>query len=119
MGSCFSSLRSRCNSLWSKLWPRWFQRSPPHGPRAAGASDHGRLPDIEAGKGEEESKAPCPSTPPPTPKKRALLVGITYHDSTDPMWTPLDGPHVDVMHFQKLLIGAYFIRRSVVFFYGP
>ena len=53
------------------------------------------------------------------PKKRALLVGITYHDSTSPIWTPLEGLHVDVMHFQKLLIGAYFIRRSVVLFYGP
>jgi hypothetical protein len=115
MGARLSSLRSRCNSLWS----RWFQWSPPPlRPAGASPSHHERLPDIEEGDGEGENKAPYPSPPPPPPKKRALLVGITYHDSTSLTWTPLDGPHVDVMQFQKLLIGAYFIRRSVVFFYG-
>jgi hypothetical protein len=76
-------------------------------------SHHEPLADIEEGEGE--SNAPYPSPP---PKKRALLVGITYHDSPSPIWTPLDGPHVNVKHFQELLIGAYFIYLSVVFFYG-
>jgi hypothetical protein len=79
-------------------------RNPPH---------HERLPDIE--EGERERNAPYPS---PLPKKRALLVSITYHNSTSPIWTPLNGPHIDVKHSQLLLIRAYFINRSVVFFHG-
>lgn len=54
-----------------------------------------------------------PSQP---PKMRALLVGITYHDSTSPVWTPLDGPDVDVKQFKELLIRAHFIHRSAIFF---
>jgi hypothetical protein len=46
-----------------------------------------------------------------TPKRRALLIGISYHDSTDPMWTPLVGPHDDVDHFWELLICVYSIHR--------
>ena len=110
MGALLSSLRARSISLWS----RWSQCSPPLQPAEASCSSHHeRLPDIEEGEGE--SKAPYPSPP---PKKRALLIGITYYDSTSPIWTPLDGPHVDVKHFQELLIRAHFIHRSVVFFYG-
>ncbi|KAN0118331.1 Caspase domain containing protein [Russula decolorans] len=98
MGALLSSLRSRCISLWS----RWSQCSPPLPPAEASCSSHHeRLPDIEE---EGESKVPYPSPP---PKKRALLIGITYHDSTSPLWTPLDGPHVDVKHFQQLLIHTY------------
>jgi len=104
MGALISSLRSRCITLCS----RWFRWSPPLRPGASCPSHHERLRDIEEG----EIKAPCPSPP---PKKRALLVGIAYLGSTSPIWTPLDGPHVDVEHFRKLLIRAYFIHRSVVF----
>jgi hypothetical protein len=49
-----------------------------------------------------------------TSKRRAsrtLLVGISYHDSTHPVWTPLEGPHVDVDHFRELLIRVYSIYR--------
>lgn len=110
MGTVFSSLRSRCISLWSR-WSRWRPRLRP---AASFPSDHERLPDVEEGAGE--SKVPYPISPPP--KKRALLVGITYRDSASPTWAPLDGPHIDVSHFEKLLIRAYFIYRSVAFFYG-
>ena len=110
MGARLSSLRSRCTSLWS----RWFRWSPR--PRPAEASfHHERLPDIEQGEGERESKVPYRSPP---PKKRALLVGITYRDSASPIWTPLDGPHVDIEHFQDLLIRAYSGHRGIVFFDG-
>jgi hypothetical protein len=114
MGALFSSLRSRLS-----LWSRWSA------PLRPGASSHHErladsehLPDIEEGEGE--IKAPHPDPPPsPPPKKRALLVGITYHGSTSLTWTPLDGPHVDVMHFQKLLIRAYFISSERPFLLWP
>ena len=41
----------------------------------------------------------------PTSKRRALLVGISYHHSRSELWSPLDGPHEDVDRFRKLLIG--------------
>src|SRR6266403_4390333 len=107
MGALLSSLRTRCITLRSR-WSKFKCSSPPVRPGDS-SSRHERLADIEEG----ESKAPRPR-----PKKRALLVGISYHDSTSPIWTPLDGPHVDIRLFQKLLVRAYFIHRSVVFFYG-
>jgi hypothetical protein len=67
-------------------------RNPAHQPH------HEPLPDIEG-----EGETPYPG---PLPKKRALLVGITYHSSISSIWTPLICPHVDVKHFQELLIGA-------------
>jgi hypothetical protein len=114
MGALLSSLRSRCISLWSRLSSlRPGASCPSHHERLPE-----RLPDIEEGEGE--SKAPYPGPPPsPPPKKRALLVGISYHDSTSPIWTPLDGPHVDVDHFQKLLIRAYFISSERRFLLWP
>ena len=46
-----------------------------------------------------------------TPKRRALLIGISYHDSTDPVWIPLVAPRVNVDHFWELLICVYSIHR--------
>ncbi|KAN0136650.1 Caspase domain containing protein [Lactarius tabidus] len=43
----------------------------------------------------------------PTTKRRALLVGISYHHSPSDIWPPLDGPHEDVNRFRELLIGTY------------
>jgi ankyrin repeat protein len=51
----------------------------------------------------------------PTPKRRALLIGISYHDSNSPIWVPLVPPHGDVESFQELLIRVYFIHWSVAF----
>ena len=45
------------------------------------------------------------------PKRRALLIGISYDDSTDPLWTPLVGPHEDVDQFRELLIRVYSIHQ--------
>ena len=45
-----------------------------------------------------------------TTKRRALLIGISYHNSTDPMWGPLDGPYGDVALFRELLTRVYFIH---------
>ena len=49
----------------------------------------------------------------PRPRRRALLVGISYHDSTDPVWTPLEGPFFGVHHFLDLLIRVYIIHQSL------
>ena len=86
-----------------------------------------KRPDHKPTRAEEESKAhvPAPERPRhkpswagakskvhvPTPKRRALLIGITYHNSTDPMWGSLVGPHDDVDRFRELLIRVYFIHR--------
>ena len=86
-----------------------------------------KRPDHKPTRAEEESKAHVPAPerprhePPcagaeskdhvPTPKRRALLIGITYHDSIDPMWTSLVGSHDDVDRFRELLIRVYFIHR--------
>lgn len=51
----------------------------------------------------------------PRTKRRALLVGISYIGSTDPVWTPIDGLHDDVDRFRGLLIRVYFIHRSAGF----
>ncbi|KAI0299856.1 caspase domain-containing protein, partial [Russula brevipes] len=42
-----------------------------------------------------------------TPKRRALLIGISYHRTQSKIWTPLDGSHEDVERFRKLLIETY------------
>ena len=47
----------------------------------------------------------------PGPKRRALLVGISYEGSIDPVWTPLDHPYDDVDNFRKLLISVSSIHR--------
>jgi len=39
------------------------------------------------------------------PKRRALLVGISYIHTG--VWEVLEGTHVDVKRFRQLLIGAY------------
>ena len=39
------------------------------------------------------------------PKRRALLVGITYSSPSN-TWSPLDGPHGDVDQYRDLLISA-------------
>ena len=41
----------------------------------------------------------------PTSKRRALLVGISYHHSLSEPWSPLDGSHEAVDRFRELLIG--------------
>ena len=41
----------------------------------------------------------------PTSKRRALLIGISYHHSLSELWSPLDSPHEDVDRFRELLIG--------------
>jgi hypothetical protein len=54
----------------------------------------------------------------PTTKRRALLVGISYHHSPSDIWPPLDCPHEDVDRFRELLIGEQvftaleFVRES-------
>ena len=51
-----------------------------------------------------------------TPKRHErhepLLVGISYYDGTHPVWTPLEGPHVDVDHFQELVLYGRFVKSS-------
>lgn len=104
MGALLSSLRTRCIILWFRL-SNWL----PYRPWWAG------------------SPYPCPYQKPPrdvdkrdtkaygpAPKRRGLLVGISYYDSTDPMWPPLETSHVNVDQFQYLLIRVYFIHRSVI-----
>ena len=72
---------------------------------------------------EEESEADVPPPDRPLPdaneqskvnapksKRRALLVGITYKDSTDEVWTPLEYPHDDVDRFRELLISVYSVH---------
>ena len=73
---------------------------------------------------EEESEAHVPASERPLPdsqeqstvhvpgpKRRALLVGISYEGSIDPVWTPLEHPHDDVDNFRKLLISVSSIHR--------
>ncbi|KAJ7775646.1 caspase domain-containing protein [Mycena maculata] len=52
-------------------------------------------------------RTPVPEKQPasPTPKKKALLIGITYADSGT--YVPLRGPHADVQRMRKLLIEQY------------
>jgi hypothetical protein len=139
MGVLLSSLRCRCSALHSR-WIRWLPRWPwarsPQNHQSLCDAEEGesrahistrKRPHHKPSRAEEESKAhvPAPERPrhePPcagaeskdhvsTPKRRALLIGITYHDSKDPMWTSLVGPHDDVDRFRELLIRVYFIHR--------
>lgn len=41
------------------------------------------------------------------PKRRALLVGISYSRASSETWSPLDGTHIDVDKFRDLLISVY------------
>jgi hypothetical protein len=91
MGALISSLFTRCFSL------RLYKANNPT------LTGRVRLPDVEECK-----------TDGTTPKRRALLVGITYNGSKT--WSRLDGPHGDVAHFQKLLIGVILLASSVVVF---
>ncbi|KAF8256898.1 caspase domain-containing protein [Lactarius quietus] len=74
--------------------------------------------DIEEGKQQETSIGPTLSPTPPTlvptpplpkltPKRRALLVGISYKHSESDDWWPLENPHVDVDMFRSLLVSVY------------
>jgi len=96
--SKFTSLSSRCSatlSRWSHLFHRRGRNSDPTG--------HERLPDdVEQGHFEDKANGAIP-----TPKRRALLVGISYKRRPSEEWAPLEGPYEDVTHFRELLIGAY------------
>ncbi|KAJ7438720.1 caspase domain-containing protein [Mycena galericulata] len=52
-------------------------------------------------------RTPVPEKPPAAPvlKKKALLIGITYKDSET--YTPLKGPHSDVLRMRELLVEQY------------
>ena len=100
MGVLLSSLCTHCINLWSRL-SKWLPYRP------WWASPY-QKPSRDVEKGERKAHDP-------TPNRRALLVGISYHDSTDPIWTPLDDPHISVDHFRNLLIRVYFIHWSVIF----
>ncbi|KAI0293727.1 caspase domain-containing protein [Multifurca ochricompacta] len=80
MGSHISRLFSDCI-----VWP--FGMTKPAGPI--------HLPEDEETKREDS-----------TPKRRALLVGISYSGPFN-TWSRLDGPHGDVDHFRELLVGSY------------
>jgi hypothetical protein len=94
------SVRSCFINLWSRL-PQWLG----HLPWPGGHRHQEPLRDAEEG----ECRARGPT------RRRALLVGISYHDSTSPIWVPLYGPHDDVEIFREFLIRVYFIHRSVGF----
>ncbi|KAI0297813.1 hypothetical protein B0F90DRAFT_1737856 [Multifurca ochricompacta] len=81
MGALLSSLFSRCVSVWSH--------------QTTNSTGTIRLPDLEEGKSQN-----------PTPKRRALLVGISYWSGSD-NWAQLEGTHGDVDNFRDLLIGTY------------
>ncbi|KAH9979130.1 caspase domain-containing protein [Russula compacta] len=90
MSTFFSSLLSRCSMVCSL----WLHRPYRAGDRAA--NGHNPLNDEE---GHEEYGA--------TPKRRALLVGISYSLTSSETWSPLDGTHTDVDNFRELLINTY------------
>src|SRR5487761_1706773 len=74
-------------------------------PRAGGPTDSDSdSDDVEGGLREGTANGA-------TPKRRALLVGISYeHSPCDEFtgeWEVLDGTHKDVEYFRKLLISAY------------
>ncbi|KAJ7618651.1 caspase domain-containing protein [Roridomyces roridus] len=58
-------------------------------------------------------RVPVPEKPPKVapapapPKRRALLIGISYQGSLSSGQTPLKGPHADVRRMHKLLIEKY------------
>jgi len=91
MGTFLSTLYSRCITFWSR-WFHWLPHWPGSHPH------HDPLHNAEEGESKDHD---------PTSKRRALLVGISYHDSTDEKWKPLEGTHTDVDHFRNLLIHTY------------
>jgi hypothetical protein len=107
MGAFFSFLFSRCITLSS----RWSH--PSHrGARDSDATIREHLSDdVEGGLREDKANLEAISAT-PTPKRRVLLVGISYHNSPSKKWAPLDGPHTDIKHFRKLLISAYSSQPS-------
>ena len=67
---------------------------------------HIHVPDVE----EEDAQGTSMG---PTTKRRALLVGISYHRND--RWWQLDGSHKDVDHFWNLLVCEYvFFSNEVV-----
>jgi hypothetical protein len=108
--STLKSFFSRSTAVWS----RWSSRLR----RRGGTSDpirHERLPDVEGDLCEPddaEGSLRGDKAKGTTPKRRALLVGISYRHSPSNEWEHLDGTHVDVERFRELLISAY-MRASV------
>ena len=98
MGALLSSLRTRCINIWFRL-SKWL----PYRPWWAGSPYQKPPHDVEKGERQVHDL---------TPKRRALLVGIGYHDST--RRNPLSGPHDDVDNFRDLLIRVYFIHPGVI-----
>jgi hypothetical protein len=111
MGALFSSLFSRCITPTRSLSSRWSH--PSHrGARDSDATIREHLSDdVEGGLREDKVDLEANSAT-PTPKRRVLLVGISYHNSSSETWTPLDGPHADIKHFRKLLINTYGYSRE-------
>jgi hypothetical protein len=102
MGALFSKLRPLL-SRWSATLSRWSHHFPSH--RRGRNSNSTRsvpLPDDDQGRFKGKANGVIP-----TPKRRALLVGISYKHRPSEVWTPLEGPFEDVTHFRELLIGAY------------
>lgn len=99
-------------SRYTAIWSRWSSRLR----RGGGNPDPTRREQLtegeicapdDAGGGLREDKAKGP-----TPKRRALLVGISYKHSPSNEWKHLDGTHIDVERFRELLIGAYIVHSS-------
>jgi hypothetical protein len=79
------------------------QHTPPGRDRNSDHIGHEPLPDVlEQGRCKGTASGAIP-----TPKRRALLVGISYKHRPSEEWAPLEGPYEDVTHFRELLIGAY------------
>jgi len=96
--SKFSPLLSRCITTLSR-WSHRFR----HRGCASDPTGHEPTPgDVEQGRCEGKANDATP-----TPKRRALLVGISYKHRSSDDWAPLEGPYEDVTHFRELLIGAY------------
>ncbi|KAI0290173.1 caspase domain-containing protein [Russula brevipes] len=95
MGSLFSSLLRYCTTRPRLL--RAGHSTPPH----EDSESQGESEDSET---EDEDEATGAT---PTPKRRALLVGISYLFTQSKIWTPLEGPHEDVERFRKLLLETY------------
>jgi hypothetical protein len=84
------------------VWSFWYSLLRWRGDADLTAGQGQLLDDIRGGLREGEANGT-------TPKRRALLVGISYKYSlsNECQWEELDGPHIDVKQFQELLIGAY------------
>jgi len=97
MGALLSSLMSRCITFWS----RWARA----GESNEREREQERPPDVEEGEDKVNSATPK------TPKRRALLVGISYRRRPSKTWSPLDGTYGDVKRFRNILISAYSSER--------